>query len=185
MDLCNQSCSSIWPAVFSSCMGNFNVGHNMQFLQPNLFIPGMHIGNSRHCFLAYYTFLGDGDDCWMVTRSAQSKASSPHFLSHFSPDQDKIWCGVETVQVGHPNTFQLELINHGNNFFWQCKKQANPVQLWHPFGCLRTMSVHDDRYCWTLHFETTPSNLHLDSRSQGYDRANPCVPIILQSSQLI
>ena len=27
-----------------------------------------------------------------------------HFLSHFSTDQDEIWCGVEATEVEHPDT---------------------------------------------------------------------------------
>ena len=44
--------------------------------------------------------------CLGVTRSVQSKTYCFHFLTHFSSDQDKIWCD-EAIQT-----------EHTENYFW-------------------------------------------------------------------
>ena len=37
-------------------------------------------------------------------------ANQLHFLTHFSTDEDKIWCGVEAIQAEDPDVFLFRLI---------------------------------------------------------------------------
>ena len=50
-----------------------------------------------------------------------------YFLTHSSTDQDKIWYGVEAIQVGHPDsTVECDLLNMGNKCcFTDCIKKFN------------------------------------------------------------
>ena len=52
---------------------------------------------------------------WLgVTRSVQSKTFWPNFLTHFSSDQDEIWCSDESIQAEHlENNFEQGLLKRG------------------------------------------------------------------------
>ena len=106
--------SIIWTYVmnrgwlFDLHSNNLHVWHCMQTFPPNSFIPARCIST-----IDFYYFIPHTVTLTLpgVTRSAQSKTSWLHFLTHFWTDQYWIWCGVVTIQVERPDTiFEWELM---------------------------------------------------------------------------
>ena len=101
-----------------------------------------------------------------------------YFLILFSSDQDEIWCGVETVQVEHPENLLLSRIywNKGNNScFTDCIKNFH-------------IGIHFEVYEWiwfklvvmtdtVIHFDTGLIDLDTDSRLLEYKKAKTSAPI--------
>ena len=76
---------------------NSDIGHYMQTVQPNVFIPGMLIGT-----IGFYHFillsLPGGH------KVSMNKTCCLHFLTLFSSDQDEIWCADEAIQAEFAET---------------------------------------------------------------------------------
>ena len=88
MDICSQSCLSVWQFV-----KNFSTGHCMQIVQPIFFIPALHIGN-----IDFYHFVPLS--LTLTLLRGQGSAQS----THFSAEQSEICCGDETIQAEYSET---------------------------------------------------------------------------------
>ena len=110
MDQCNKSYLASWPSGF--CGKIFNVGHcTLKFSTSFFFVSAKLLGtiDFYHFILLSLTF----------TLAASHKISAKQNLvasvSHILPnDQDEIWCGLEAIQVKHPDTrFKRDLMKQG------------------------------------------------------------------------
>ena len=118
---------------------NFNIGCYMQTFRPIFFIPAMLIGT-----IDFYHFIPLPLTLTLpgFTRSAQSKTSWLHFLTHiFLTDQDEISYGVEAIDVEHSVLVFIEIFrNKGIKCCFTDFVKKNPKNkhafesIWFKFG---------------------------------------------------
>ena len=103
-----------WLVGWLSCLSrkDFNVRrHEVQTFQLNSFIPAMLLDTIYlHNFIPLSVALTFAEGhkvsrtCWL------------HFLTHFLIGQGEIWCGVELLQVKHPELLQVNILMLSDHF---------------------------------------------------------------------
>ena len=164
MNLCNVMFVQLAGRQAVFCGKNLNTGHYVQTVQPNLYIPAILIGT-----IDFYHFILLSMTLTEVRRLvAQSKTY--WLLAHFSSDQDEIWCVDKQFKLNIPRLLLSKIYwNKGDNCCaTDCVKNLK-------FACiLMFMNGFEPNLVWyyyTLHFDTSLSNLDLDSRSQESEKA--------------
>ena len=166
---CHESASCLTWAVLHG--KSLNIGHYTQTIQPNIFLPVVHVGTiDFYHFIPYLLTLTLPGD----TRSAQTKTSWIYFLALFIwsgwnlmwswsnlswTSWDHIWLRViERREITDCFTDCVKWIKHWHAFrhLW-----INLIQIW-----------YNDRYCCTPQFNTSLVDLDFDWRPQECETAN-------------
>ena len=107
---------------------------------------------------------------------SQGQRKAKHVAFTFSHTSQLIrikFYDTEAIQVEHLDTiFEWDLVKQGKYLLFHCVKKN---QCWHMHICGSTW--HDDIYYCTLYFDTSLTDLDLNSRSQECEKTKTSEPI--------